>query len=437
MSAILINIDGSNNKTNLLVGSKNSKIMNSLENTIINNTDNTDNSDNTLNTDNSDNTLNIEGYDLDGYLINASGEVYNFKNMYDLNSNEFETSNTNTIYSFNTDPSYGRFEINLPLNIPSVLFFELTGGFDIFRLDENGNPKENKNTFSRVLINSNDNTDTSNVTVSPVTTMISEIFINLCLKDLSNNILLNDLSFTHNLNRASNKVLKILGPDFSGANINLLNKDPYDEIEYAIDTSDNDRLEKSKKLLKANMKIFSILNNICDDFDASVNSFDKNKEKKYRRKCFRKFARRREKDFNENNKDLDKSLEEDNDIRKIEREAAEELGIDYSDISNNRKTNDKFIKEMPRKFNEEKNKLDLSGVDHEKYIESFNDMDEIFEEMKKEEKNGRKKSKPRESEQDFDIDFEDKKREYSDGRNNNPSGFKPLPPSRFKPRRKR
>ena len=86
-----------------------------------------------------------------------------------------------------------------------------------------------------------------------------------------------------------------------------------------------------------------------------------------------------------------------------------------------------------------KSNLDINiiSVDHEKYIESFNDMDEIFEEMKKEEKNGRKKSKPRESEQDFDIDFEDKKREYSDGRNNNPSGFKPLPPSRFKPRRKR
>ena len=33
--------------------------------------------------DNSSNNLNIQGVDLDGYLISASGEAYNFKSLFE------------------------------------------------------------------------------------------------------------------------------------------------------------------------------------------------------------------------------------------------------------------------------------------------------------------------------------------------------------------
>ena len=248
---------------------------------------------------------------------------------------------------FTTDSSFGRFNFTLE-NSPEVLLLQLTDGYDIFR-----NFKENKNTFLRILLNSD--SDISNIAVTPITTMISEIFIKLCEKDLSNiDISINYLSFSNLLLRAEEKVLRILGPDFSGTNINFLNKDPYEEIQFAIESSNNLLLTTGKYLLNANMKIYSIINNICNDYDPSLNTYDRVKDRKYRRKCMRKFFRRRLNDLDNNDKDLDTSLETDNDIRKIEREAAEETGIIYEDISNNRKTNEEFIKKMGRKFNRER-----------------------------------------------------------------------------------
>ena len=409
-----IQINGDNNKTYLILNSANSSIM----------------------SDNSSNYLNIQGVDLDGYLISASGEAFNFKSLFD-NNNTFDTSGVNSLLSFITDNSNGRFNISIN-NPPEVLLLQLTGGFDIFRKDRDGNNKENKNTFLRVVLNSE--TDLSNIVVTPITTMISETFIELSEKDLSNGIAINDLSFEYLLNKSEDKVLKLLGPDFSGVNQSFLNKDPYDELEKAIDSSDNELLKKGKNLLNANFKIFSLINTICDGYDISVNNYSKEKDKKYRRKCMRKFLRRRLKDYDSSGVDMDESIEKDNDIRKIEREAAEELGLDYNDISNNKKTNEEFLRRMPKKYNEEKRLMDASGVDKEEFIDRLNDIDDIFDDMKKDKKDdGKPKSKPKPEdetlqgeEHEFDKYLrEEKERRKIDRQDGNrppirpPGGYKP------------
>lgn len=381
--------------------------------------------------------LNLEGVDLDGYLVSASGEAFNFKQMYNSVLNKFDTSGVDVLKYFNTDASFGRFNFSLT-NPPNVLYLELTGGFDIFRLNDLGEPKENKNVFSRIVLNRNN--DISNLAVTPVTSMISDIFIKMCEKDISiNNTSISELSFNSILNLAEERVINILGPDFSGVSSSFLNKDPYDEIEYAIEVSDNLRLKEAKELLNANMKIFTILNNICDDYDSSINGYNKEKNKKYRRKCMKKFFEKRNKHYEEdNNKHFDESLATDDDVRSIEREAASEIdGIEYTEISGNRKTNDEFIKKMARKFEEEKEKLENENVDSQTYIEKLNDMDKIFEEFKSEnDANGRKKSKPRKSDDipqgepdDYDKSITDKKDDFK----NNP---KPKPTQGYKPSRK-
>ena len=409
-----IQINGDNNKTNLILNSANTSIK----------------------SDNSSNYLNIQGVDLDGYLISASGEAFNFKSLFD-NNNTFDTSGVNSLLSFITDNSNGRFNISIN-NPPEVLLLQLTGGFDIFRKDRDGNNKENKNTFLRVVLNSE--TDLSNIVVTPITTMISETFIELSEKDLSNGIAINDLSFEYLLNKSEDKVLKLLGPDFSGVNQSFLNKDPYDELEKAIDSSDNELLKKGKNLLNANFKIFSYINTICDGYDASLNNYSKEKDKKYRRKCTRKFFRRRSKDFDSNGDYMDESLEKDNDIRKIEKEAAEELGLDYNDISNNKKTNEEFLRRMPKKYNEEKRLMDASGVDKEEFIDRLNDIDDILDHMKKDKKDdGKPKSKPKPEdeteegeEHEYDKYFREEKDKRKSDRNNGnrPSG---RPNHGFKP----
>tara|TARA_B100001093_G_scaffold517959_1_gene601155 strand:+ start:613 stop:1869 length:1257 start_codon:yes stop_codon:yes gene_type:complete len=402
-----IQISGNNNKTYLILNSPYSSIK----------------------TDNSSNNLNIQGVDLDGYLISASGEAFNFKQLYNQVNNTFDTSGVLPLTIFNTDLSFGRFNISIN-NPPEVLLLQLTGGFDIFRKDKDGNNKENKNTFLRILLNAGN--DVSNIAVTPITTLISETFIELSEKDLSNGIAINDLSFEYLLNKSEDKVLKLLGPDFSGVNQSFLNKDPYDELQKAEDSSDNELLKKGKNLLNANFKIFSLINTLCDGYDGSLNDYSKEKDKKYRRKCMRKFLRRRRKHYDLSGVDMDESIEKDNDIRKIEREAAEELGIDYNDISNNKKTNEEFLRRMPKKYNEEKRLMDASGVDKEEFIDRLNDIDDILDDMKKDKKDdGKPKSKPKPEEEtvegeehEYDKFYrEEKDKRKSDRQNGNrPSG---------------
>merc|ERR1711998_151775 len=313
------------------------------------------------------NSLIISGYDLDGYLVSASGELFNLKDIYDSSTNTFKALNEKILTTFETDSSY-----------------------DIFRLDNSGNPKENKNTFTRVLIGLDN--DVSNIAVTPLTTMVTHNFLKFIEEDISkNDLLINDVSFMYFLNKAEERTLKILNIDFSGNSNSFVNRDPYGEIEKAVELSNNILLNDAKKLLFINMKLYSIIDNLCDNYDISVNGYTKEKEKSYRKKCTKYFYEKRFRDYEiSGNNKFDKSLEEDNDVRKIERKAAEETGISYEDISFNRKYNDKFIKEMGKRFNEEKHRLDNSGVNHTHFIEKMNDMNDIFDEFKKEDKNGRK-----------------------------------------------
>lgn len=435
---LIFNVNGDNNNSDVIINSLDAEIFDdnttyttniiveSNEQLLITNNENQD-----IDIDIITNSLlTIDGYDLDGYLTSASGEAFNFKQLYNEVTNSFDTSGASPLAMFNTDASYGRFNFSLQ-SVPEVLLLQLTDGYDIFR-----NNRENKNTFLRVLLNSE--SDISNIAVTPITTMIAEIFIKLCERDISNSdISVNDLSFSNLLIRAQQKVLRILGPDFSGTNISFLNKDPYDEIQIAIESSNNLLLRTAKYLLNANMKIYSIINNICNDYDPSLNGYDRLKDRKYRRKCMRNFFRRRLEDLDNNNKDLDTSLETDDDIRKIEREAAEEVGIIYEDISNNRKTNEEFIKRMARKFNEERERLDASGVDSETFIERLNDMEDIFETMKREFINGIPKSQPRPKEiipeteeNDYDKFLEEEREKIDEERS---IGNKPRPPGGFRP----
>ena len=121
--SIDISIYGNNNKTNLILNSPNCVL---------------------ITYDLSDN-INIDGVDLDGYLTSASGEVFNFKLLFN-EFNKFDLSGINSLLDFSTDPSYGRFDISLP-NLYDVILLQLTGGYDIFRIDKDGNKRENKNTF--------------------------------------------------------------------------------------------------------------------------------------------------------------------------------------------------------------------------------------------------------------------------------------------------
>ena len=92
----------------------------------------------------------------------------------------------------------------------------------------------------------------------------------------------------------------------------------------------------------------------------------------------------------------------------------------------------KWVEDLMR----EKERLDNSGVDHTQFIEKMNDMNDIFDEFKKEDKNGRKKSKPRDNSNDYNEDFEEKKNNYDDRRKND-NNFKPRAPRRnYKPPRR-
>ena len=89
-----IQISGNTNKTYLILNSPYSSIK----------------------TDNSSNNLNIQGVDLDGYLISASGEAFNFKQLYNQVNNTFDTSGVLPLTIFNTDLSFGRFNIIITIN---------------------------------------------------------------------------------------------------------------------------------------------------------------------------------------------------------------------------------------------------------------------------------------------------------------------------------
>ena len=420
---ITFTISGNNNKSNIILHSSHSSISNLESNDI-------SDSESELS-----NSLLISGYDLDGYLVSASGELFNLKEIYDSSKNTFEALNDKILTTFDTDPSYGRFDISFS-PIPEITYLEIHGGYDIFRLDNSGNPKENKNTFTRVLVGLNN--DVSNIAVTPLTTMVTHNFLKFIEEDISKNgSLINDISFMYFLNKAEERTLKILNIDFSGNSNSFVNRDPYDEIEKAVELSNNILLQDAKKLLFINMKLYSVIDNLCDNYDINVNGYTKEKRKRYRKKCTKYFYDKRFRDYEiSGNNNFDKSLEQDNDQRKIERKTAEEMGISYQDISSNRKYNDKFIKEMGRRFNEEKERLDNTGVDHINFIEKMNDMNDIFDEFKKEEKNGRKMSKPRENYNDYNEDFNEKKNEYDDRRKND-NNFKPRDPRRnFKPPRR-
>merc|ERR1711998_199974 len=228
------------------------------------------------------NSLIISGYDLDGYLVSASGELFNLKDIYDSSTNTFKALNEKILTTFETDSSYGRFDISFS-PIPEITYLEIHGGYDIFRLDNSGNPKENKNTFTRVLIGLDN--DVSNIAVTPLTTMVTHNFLKFIEEDISkNDLLINDVSFMYFLNKAEERTLKILNIDFSGNSNSFVNRDPYDEIEKAVELSNNILLNDAKKLLFINMKLYSIIDNLCDNYDINVNGYTKEKRKRYRKK---------------------------------------------------------------------------------------------------------------------------------------------------------
>merc|ERR1711998_603191 len=67
------------------------------------------------------NSLIISGYDLDGYLVSASGELFNLKDIYDSSTNTFKALNEKILTTFETDSSYGRFDISFS-PIPNNIF---------------------------------------------------------------------------------------------------------------------------------------------------------------------------------------------------------------------------------------------------------------------------------------------------------------------------
>ena len=89
--------------------------------------------------------LNVTGVDIDGYIVNASGEALNFIDMYNNTINEFDTSGVTPLKTFETDSSYGTFNIIIT-SPPPVIYLQLTGCHDIFT------DKPNKNTFTLLKI---------------------------------------------------------------------------------------------------------------------------------------------------------------------------------------------------------------------------------------------------------------------------------------------
>ena len=61
------------------------------------------------------------------------------------------------------------------------------------------------------------------------------------------------------------------------------------------------------------MKLYSIIDNLSDNYDISVNGYTKEKRKRYRKKCTKYFYEKRFRDYDiSSNNKFDKSLKIDN-----------------------------------------------------------------------------------------------------------------------------
>ena len=118
---LIFNVNGDNNNSDVIINSLDAEIFDdnttyttniiveSNEQLLITNNENQD-----IDIDIITNSLlTIDGYDLDGYLTSASGEAFNFKQLYNEVTNSFDTSGASPLAMFNTDASYGRFNFSL------------------------------------------------------------------------------------------------------------------------------------------------------------------------------------------------------------------------------------------------------------------------------------------------------------------------------------
>ena len=377
--------------------------------------------------------LNLSGVDVDGYLVGASGEAFNFITMYNSTLNEFDITGITPLKTFATDMSFGRFNVAIT-SPPPVTYLQLTGGHDIFT------DRINKNTFKRVVLLS-EGSDLSYVPVTPITTLVTEIFTKLCEEDISTNgTTVENLSFTTFLTEARTHVKKMLGPDFSGVNIADIEKDPYDELYKAKDANDPAALKFAKQLIIENMKLNIYINSCADNQDP--NTFDEHKDNKYRRKIFKEFGRRMHRKWKENNtKDLDHSIEDlENDHEHIEAEAATESGtkrrgkkLDGTNANDgtDRRTNERFFRKMPEQVRRRKQELDTNNpnITNEDYIKEmikvYKSFDELIEDDQVGIQNPKPKGKP-DTDGEYNTDFDGK-------RNNQPTpttpsgGWRPPP----------
>ena len=301
--------------------------------------------------------LNLIGSDIDGYLVSASGEVFNFLAMYHQAKNEFDVSGVTPLKLFTTDLSYGRFDVSIN-NPPPVTFLQLTGGHDIFT------NRQNKNTFNRIILTT-EAQGLNYIPITPITTVVAEIFTKLCEKDISNNgTAPQDLSFNLFLNMARTHVKHMMGPDFSGVNTAYIEKDPYDEIYKAVDTSNIVAFHLAVQLAIENMKINLCINGFADNHDP--NNHDPNKDKKYRRKLFRHFCRRMHKKWEEHGKNIEDSLNDvENDNEEIEDGAANDTGTHKRPPpggggGNGRRTNKRFYRRLHHHFKIKKQQLEAN-----------------------------------------------------------------------------
>ena len=295
--------------------------------------------------------INYSGSNIDGYLVDSSGEVFNFLAMHNSAKNIFDTSGVTPLKTFTTDSSYGRFDISLN-NPPPVTLFKLTGGQDIFT------DRPNKNTFERILL-THEATGLNYIPITPITTLVACAFSKLCEIDISKNgIAPEDLSVNMLLEKARTHIKHMLGPDFSGVNIAYIEKDPYDEIYKALDTSNIVALQLAKRLVIANLRINIIINGLADSHDP--NNFNPDKDKKYRRKIFKHFCRRMHKKFIDNGKDINESLDDnDNDNESIENDAATDTGTSRRGTNGDgRRTNKRFYRKLQYYFKNRQQLLD-------------------------------------------------------------------------------
>lgn len=321
-------------------------------------------------------TMNLEGADIDGYLTDASGEAFNFESMYNSVIDEFDVSGVATLATFVTDSSFGRFNVSLT-SPPVVTYLQLTGGLDIFT------DKLNKNTFKRVVLDT-EGQDLSYVPVTPITTLVTEVFTKLCEEDISNGTAVQDLSFAEILVTARTHVKKMLGPDFSGVSINDIELDPYDEI-YKADAENNQvKLKFAKHLALQNMKINMYINSCADNHDP--NNFDENKDKHFRRKLFKHFGKRMHDKFKaDNTKTLDNSMEDnDDDSEYIEDRAAADSGAKRRGPNNDgtgKRTNPRYFKKLPHHFRKRKDDLDTANSSPDDFIKGMVDLFVSFDEI--------------------------------------------------------